>query len=371
MAASEKNPESKVISVKLLDFDQKNPRFPEHIAKGDEQALLERFIRDERLQEIIESIADQGFFPGEPLLVTKNGARYTVIEGNRRLASLKLLARLSEPPHGRIAIERAVDEAQFRPEKVQCLIFADGDAILRYLGFRHITGIKSWGSLQKARYMHRLLQQSHGDKDTSTGLRLLARETGSSSSYLAQSMTALRMYEYAEAKNFFDLSLSPDDVEFSLLSTALSYANIVTFVGLESRTDIEANKFKETNLKRLFSWLFVKTPSTKPVVKESRMLKKLAAIVAEPEAVKELDSSGDLDHAFEISKGPSVALSESLTLIQRRLGQVWTLLQKVSEVSDEHKEIAAQIYRSSEDLHETITSRLKKKDTRSSKSTRR
>jgi hypothetical protein len=250
-------------------------------------------------------------------------------------------------------------------------VFPDGDAILRYLGFRHITGIKSWGSLQKARYMQRLLQQSHGDKSSSAGLKLLARETGSSSSYLAQSMTALRMYEYAEAKNFFDLSLSPDDVEFSLLSTALSYANIVTFVGLDSRMDIEADRFKENNLKRLFNWLFVKTPSTKPVVKESRMLKKLAAIVAEPEAVKELDSSGDLDDAYEISKGPSIALSESLTLIHRRLERVWNLLQKVSDINNEHKEISAQILSSSEDLHAAINNRLKKKDTRGSKSTRR
>src|SRR5690606_2419857 len=140
-------------------FDRNNPRFPPKVAQGPLEVLMQRFVRDERLMEIIESIGNHGFFPGEPLLVVPDGDDdYRVVEGNRRLAALKLLVRELEPPIGRTSIEEAVEAANFRPEKVPCLVFDDENEILRYLGFRHITGIKAWSALQKARYAERMYQ---------------------------------------------------------------------------------------------------------------------------------------------------------------------------------------------------------------------
>jgi len=143
---------SAMLSVGSLDFDRNNPRFPPAVAQGPVEDLLQRFVRDERLLEVIESIGNHGFFPGEPLLVVPEGRRYRVVEGNRRLAALKLLFRELDPPAGRKSIEDAVEAAEFRPDKAACLVFDDEDEILRYLGFRHITGIKAWSALQKARY---------------------------------------------------------------------------------------------------------------------------------------------------------------------------------------------------------------------------
>ena len=84
-------PGREYLPVAQLDFDPQNPRFPAEVAGGPVEQLIERFVRDERLQEIIASIADHGYFAGEPLLVVPHGDRYHVIEGNRRLAALKLL----------------------------------------------------------------------------------------------------------------------------------------------------------------------------------------------------------------------------------------------------------------------------------------
>jgi hypothetical protein len=156
--AEHDKPESTRIKVGLLDFDPENPRFPPEVANGPIENLIERFVRDERLQEVVTSIADQGYFEGEPLLVTKHGSRYNVIEGNRRLAALKLLTRQVAVPEGRPSIEEVVENADHRPTEVPCLVFEDGTQVLRYLGFRHITGIKSWSSLQKARYLKESVQ---------------------------------------------------------------------------------------------------------------------------------------------------------------------------------------------------------------------
>jgi hypothetical protein len=349
------------LPVNNLDFDKENPRFPTEIGKSSEKILIERFIRDERLLEIVQSIADQGFFPGEPLLVVKNGRRYTVVEGNRRLAALKLLNKIIEPPQGRIAIERVIQEAQHRPSEVQCLIFKQAASIVRYLGFRHITGIKPWNALQKARYMQRLLEDSHGNLSKAQGLRALARETGSSSAYLGQSITALGLYKIAESKGFFGLKLSPDDVEFSLLTTALSYSNINGYIGVSDPTAGDDESINETSLANLFKWLFVAQSNQHPIVRESRQLKKLAAVVAEPEALADLVKSGNLDDAFELSKGTAQALTESLGYVRRRLDKAWTWLPKVSasNLNDEHEEESATAAEIATDLHEAIASKRK------------
>ncbi|MBU1777625.1 MAG: ParB N-terminal domain-containing protein, partial [Gammaproteobacteria bacterium] len=144
--SSSNPPKSERILVSALDFDPENPRFPPDIASGPIETLIERFVRDERLLEVVTSIADQGYFEGEPLLVTKHGSKYHVIEGNRRLAALKLLNRQIDVPEGRTSIEDVVENSDHRPNKVPCLVFDDSTEVLRYLGFRHITGIKSWSS---------------------------------------------------------------------------------------------------------------------------------------------------------------------------------------------------------------------------------
>ncbi|MCW0380783.1 hypothetical protein NB697_003629 [Xanthomonas sacchari] len=338
------------IQVSLLDFDAQNPRFPSEIASGPADELIERFVRDERLLEVIESIANQGYFAGEPLLVVPHKKRFIVLEGNRRLAALKLLTKELEAPEGRISIEKAVEEAKFRPTSVPCLVFDDRKAILKYLGFRHITGIKSWSALQKARYVKRLRDESYSDLGYEQSLKLLARETGSKAPYVGLMLTALALYQAAEEENFYELGLSVDDIDFSIISTALGYANISDWLGLKSRTDAEQAGLKTKRLSLFFKWAFLKGENSRSVLRDSRNLKKLAAIVASPDAVKELTRNNRLDDAYELSKGPAIALLEALTTAERRMTAVWGLLRLISSADSSHLERANSIFKLAKDV---------------------
>jgi len=331
---------SELLPVASLHFDRNNPRFPPKVAQGPLEDLMQRFVRDERLMEIIDSIGNHGFFPGEPLLVVPDGDDgYRVVEGNRRLAALKLLVRELEPPSGRTSIKDAVEAAKFRPKKVPCLVFDDENEILRYLGFRHITGIKAWSALQKARYADRM-HDKYKALPEDEGLRLLARETGSRRDTVGQMLTALKLYDRAEGKNFFGLPILPEQVEFSVLGTALSYSALTAFLGLESRNDIKVEGLEELALKDLFDWLFVVEGRSKPIVTESRNLRKLAAVVSSDTAIKELRKSGNLDQAYELSSGPEEALAGILRTALRRLETAQALVPKVPKISDEHIELA-------------------------------
>lgn len=364
MMASKKdvvsNSSAKSLEVKVsdLDFDPDNPRFPKEIAAGPRAQLIERFVRDERLLELVESIGNQGFFGGEPLLVVKDGGRFVVLEGNRRLAALKLLAGEIKPPSGRISIEEAINAAVFKPEKVACLLFTDRSEILRYLGFRHITGIKAWSALQKARYIKRLRNEHYAALSYEDSLKALARETGSKGSYIGQVLAALALYEKAEAENFFGLQMSADDVDFSILSTALSYANVVEYLGLSSRIDADQGKLKKKNLERIFFWNFVKDDSRRSIVKDSRNLKKLAAIVASKDAVKELNESGRIDQAYSMSKGPAVALSEAMAHAASRLQMIYELIPKVTELDVGHLEASKRILKISRSVKNMVESEI-------------
>ncbi len=332
---------SVLLPVASLHFDRNNPRFPPKVAQGPVADLMQRFVRDERLLEIIESVGNHGFFPGEPLLVVPDGDKdYRVVEGNRRLAALKLLVRELEPPSGRTSIEEAVEAAEYRPKKVPCLVFDDENEILRYLGFRHITGIKAWSALQKARYAERMYQK-YKTLPEDEGIRLLARETGTRRDIVGQMLTALKLYDRAEEKNFFGLPIVPEQIEFSVLGTALSYSALIDFLGLESRNDIKGKGLDEHSLKDLFDWLFVIEGRSKPIVTESRNLRKLAAVVSSETAIKELRKSGNLDQAYELSSGPEEALANSLRTALRRLETAQALVPKVPKISDEHMELAA------------------------------
>lgn len=328
---SAEQPIRKYLPVAMLDFDPHNPRFPDVVNKGNVDELIERFIRDERLLEIITSIADQGYFDGEPLLVVKaQNDRYYVIEGNRRLAALKLLTHELPIPEGRTSIEDVCEQAGHRPSDVPCLIFPHEDKIMRYLGFRHITGIKSWGSLQKARYIKKMRDRFYSDVNGKEQMTALAREIGSRSDYVAQMLTALNLYEKAENQNFYGVKgLDPQEIEFSVLSTAISYSNIATYIGLEGRQDMAGANINDEHLKNLLSWMFVARGNQKSVLGDSRNLKQLAAVVESKAATSVLVKNGNLDEAYQLSRGPAEALSLALKAVDRKLQDAWEWMPQV------------------------------------------
>ena len=361
---------SKLLPVAKLHFDRNNPRFPPKVAQGALEDLMQRFVRDERLLEIIESIGNHGFFPGEPLLVVPDGDDdYRVVEGNRRLAALKLLVRELEPPGGRTSIEEAVEAAEYRPKKVPCLVFDDENEILRYLGFRHITGIKAWSALQKARYAERMYQK-YKMLPEDEGLRLLARETGSRRDTVGQMLTALKLYDRAEEKNFFGLPIVPEQIEFSVLGTSLSYSALSEFLGLQSRNDIKVKGLEERALKDLFDWLFVVEGRSKPIVTESRNLRKLAAVVSSDTAIKELRKSGNLDQAYELSSGPDEALANSLRTALRRLETAQALVPKVPKISDEHMDLAEGLVETAAAVQDVVNGAYRRQKRSTTKSLR-
>jgi ParB-like chromosome segregation protein Spo0J len=83
------------IPLEKLKLDNKNPRLPSNFNNKSENDIIEWMLEDESIIELMLAIGQHDFFVGEALLVVKNGDGFTVVEGNRRLTSLKLLSNPS------------------------------------------------------------------------------------------------------------------------------------------------------------------------------------------------------------------------------------------------------------------------------------
>jgi hypothetical protein len=137
MAAMGYGPAS--IDIDNLRLDHDNPRIP--VADSQREAL-QKIIEDQgvKLVNLAESIVSEGLSPMDRLLVLRDsptGKIYHVLEGNRRLAALKVLKNSAvltalELP---IALKRRLEvaAAQFDPATVEPISLKPGGRVLDIL----------------------------------------------------------------------------------------------------------------------------------------------------------------------------------------------------------------------------------------------
>src|ERR1044072_1030462 len=174
-------------SLDELEFDAENPRLPSTIDGNKEKQVINWMLSDASILELMGSIGEKGFFPGEPILAipSKHKGVYTVIEGNRRFTAVKLLNTPSLATTKQKQIEQIIDSAKFSPTVLPVVVFPTREEIEDYLGFKHITGVKSWSALAKAKYLKRLSLQ-HSDVKAPEIYVQLARAIGSRSGYVRE-----------------------------------------------------------------------------------------------------------------------------------------------------------------------------------------
>src|SRR6266540_969678 len=127
-------------SIMDLLLDPQNPRLPEELIGADQPVLFQHLIEHGVLEELIESMLDNGFFEHEALIALPPDAngKQVVVEGNRRLAALMLIQRhpvITEAT----AIVEASDEQRRALARVPIIEVADRQEVDRFLGYRHIS----------------------------------------------------------------------------------------------------------------------------------------------------------------------------------------------------------------------------------------
>lgn len=157
MSAGHTNPQP--IAVELLDLDCRNPR---HGDVQDQTAALAQLIEDQgvKLANIAVDIHTSGLHIADLFIVLQeNGGRYTVLDGNRRLAALRLLQSPSLlPDEFRTPdFNAAVANSQNQLETVTCAVVVTREEAKLWLERTHSgelegVGTVPWGSAAKQRF---------------------------------------------------------------------------------------------------------------------------------------------------------------------------------------------------------------------------
>jgi len=308
------------ISVKDLDFDRLNPRLAEYGVQPEttDEEILKILWEAMDVRELVQSIAASGFFQHEPIIAIKEKGQNIVIEGNRRLAAVKVLL------NDQVARKHGWEVPTLSPDaldklKILPVVFSDRQKSWRYLGFKHVNGPAKWSSYAKAKYIadiHRNLKVS---------LANIANQIGDQHRTVQRLYRGLMVIEQAERLKVYDREdRFRQRFAFSHLYTGLDYDGISSFISLkpeneEARDPIPSAKKKE--LGELCVWLYGSKKNNQPPVVESQNphLRQLDAVLKNREAVAALRAGNGLTKAFEISRPSSVVFEEALLAAKREL----------------------------------------------------
>ena len=290
--------------INQLEFDKKNPRLPDTIGRTESE-IIKYLARKTGIEDLMTSIGVNDFFPGEAIVVTPAGnGKYTVLEGNRRLAALRLLQdpRLADNIY---SITKAAEEAKYKPTKIPVHVVDSRDDALQYLGFRHISGVQRWDPLAKARYLKLLFERTSDELEPEQRCIEVAREIGSRRDAVRRNLDALAAYEAIEEQDFFHIKgLNEESFPFGVFYTAIGDLEIASFVGVRKDGRLtypidNPESLNEKPLKELTEWMFKKdSHNGSTILGESRNIGQLSAVVANPNALEKLRQGVSLASAF-------------------------------------------------------------------------
>jgi hypothetical protein len=315
------------LSVDRLRFDPKNPRFASDgtLTKPSDAEVVRHLVENADLGELVQSVAASGYIDIEPLIVLKEGATYTVLEGNRRLAVIKLLSTPALAGKAEFAVPPLAPGAADTLKEVTVYRVESREEARDFIGFKHINGPYRWDPLAKARFAAEWYRR---ERKNGTTLKDIARRMGDRHDTIQRMVAGVYVLDQARKAKVFELEdRSPGrPFSFSHLYTALTRPGYRTFLGLpdEWRTkDPDPDPIpsdKLPNLKRIMVWLYgSKEDATEPVVtSQNPHVKQLGEVLAHAKARAHILAENDLASAYAEVEDPSEQFEKNLVEAHRR-----------------------------------------------------
>lgn len=323
------------INVDRLHLDELNPRLPQAVQGKSENEILRVLYEEFGLEEIAISMCQNGYFDEEPLVVIpcgmpkedineqqymafiqKENTDFIVVEGNRRLATIKiLLGRNLQRTLGIRSWPELKEEIRNDISILPVIVYPNHDEVVPYLGVRHITGIKKWGAYAKARYIISMMERGLSIED-------IEQRTGDNKASGRKYAICYNMLEQAREELDYDIQKATEDFSFLILS--IGQVAIRSYLGLPKLKEISLKEPIRTDklyeFKNVLSWLFGEGKDVRPAIKESRDITTyLSTVVASPEAVSYLEKTRSLQDSYDLTGGEETMLKKTLSAANIKL----------------------------------------------------
>lgn len=304
-----------------LHLDTRNPRMPDE-AFDTEDEVVAYLVNNADVEELVESIGNSGWLDYEPLIVLNDG---TVLEGNRRLVAIRVLAdenvraqtglRIPEPLH-----------SGAKPNSVRVRIVDSRAAAREYIGFKHINGAFKWDALAKARYAWDWLQD-----EPDLSIRTVSERLGDRHQTVSRMINGYIVLTQAE-KNGFDRSdIEKKTFHFSHIYSCLAAPSVRTYLGLpepsgELLSSDPVPPERIVNLLRLVTWLYGQGTQQALIRSQNPDLNMLVAVLSNTSTTKVLENTSKLENAYAPFEDRGGRFTEALYELSNMAKDVLKLL---------------------------------------------
>ncbi len=320
--------EPRLLDVDSLMLDLKNPRLSQELSRTvDQEALLQILWKLMSVDEVALSIAANGYFPTEQLHAVVEAGRHVVVEGNRRLAAVKLLRDPRLCTKLKIRGLPALDpEAIEKLKNVPVVVSETREDVWQYIGYKHVNGPSLWQSYAKAHYVARVHNKF------GIPLEDIAKTIGDRHSTVRRLYRGLMVLRQAESAGVWKRSdRKRKRLAFSHLYTGLEYEGFQQFVGIDSEESYRPDPVPAENMGKLgdlLVWLYgSKSLDREPYVKSQNPdLRRLNEVIASDEGVSALRSELPLETALKAARGDSRLLFDALVAAKQHLREALGLV---------------------------------------------
>lgn len=226
------------IDYTQLRFDPNNPRLPEYLKGAASEKLAAFYYEHSVISDLVKSMAENGFFPHEPMIVVPGeDDTYWVAEGNRRLTALCLIHQREETAGlPRPDVEFTAEQIE-RLKKVPCVVSTDLEAIRRFIGFRHISGPLTWEPEAKARFLVEQVERAISE-ERARPLLYVANSVGSNVQTVRSSYAAMKLLWVARDEMGEDIS-QIQNTRFGVWLRLMSSPDFRMFIGFDPITTLD------------------------------------------------------------------------------------------------------------------------------------
>lgn len=339
-----------------LRFDLRNPRMPDETFP-DEPSTLEYLVENASLDELVDSITSSGWMDYEPMIVLRHdkilNLHNVVIEGNRRLAVLRLLSDPATAKTLRVDIPKEI-HASAIPATVRVWLVDDRAEARDFIGFKHINGAFKWDSFAKAKYAAEWL-------DEEPDVDAVSRRLGDTHNTVVRLVNGYRVLRQSERQGF-ERERIPGRFSFSHLYTAMTRPTIRDFIGLqESGALLPENPIpdeKASDLNQLMVWLYGQDDTPPAIRSQNPDLKRLASVLQSPAATAMLVARPNLTAAYETVEDKPARFASELSALLDQSKTVASLIGNY-DGDIELLEIAASTLKTVRSIHTSMSEESK------------
>ncbi|WP_429250954.1 hypothetical protein [Paraburkholderia sp. GAS333] len=239
--------------MEKLEFDLNNPRFEPCNNQLEALALL--CLDSGKISTLMRHIVENGLNPTERIIVVaaEKRGKFVVLEGNRRLAALKLLSKpemvdaidISDAAARTLRKGALAAFDQSEIEKIESVVFDDRDEAgiwveLKHTGENGGAGVVGWDGLQTARY--RQSDPTLSVIEFAIGAGLLPKDEALTKSFPITNLQRLLADPYVRAALGINVSRGEVTSDLSRAETEKGLRRVLS--------DLSSGKVTVTDIKR-------------------------------------------------------------------------------------------------------------------------